>query len=197
VSQGNLFGDPPAPPPSRPAPAEPAAPIHLGHGPVVRLPIISLWQPWAWLLVRMYKDVENRRWPLPSSYAERPVLIHAAKRRDDPSWLSANAMYQDIHRAPPEPLPSWEHLELGGIVGIVRFQHVTLRPKEEPSAAWHMPNQFGWVVDRAAPLPFTPLRGQQGFWSVDVTMEEGFLRGFQTAINHVPTLRRGRARGAP
>lgn len=51
------------------------------------IPAISLWQPWAWLLVHGHehangKRVENRGWPLPtgpSGMAGAWCLIHAAK----------------------------------------------------------------------------------------------------------------------
>lgn len=41
---------------------------------------LSLWQPWASLLVHGHKRVETRGWP--TSF-RGPLLIHAAKRLDD------------------------------------------------------------------------------------------------------------------
>jgi len=37
---------------------------------------ISIRQPWAWLIVNGYKDIENRSWP--TKFRGR-VLIHASK----------------------------------------------------------------------------------------------------------------------
>lgn len=30
---------------------------------LLKLPILSIRQPWAWLIVNGYKDIENRTWP--------------------------------------------------------------------------------------------------------------------------------------
>ena len=49
-----------------------------GVGGVLRLPrqAISIRQPWAWLIVHGWKNIENRMWR--TSY-RGPVLIHASK----------------------------------------------------------------------------------------------------------------------
>ena len=40
---------------------------------------ISIRQPWAWLIVHGYKDVENRTW---ATKHRGPILIHAGKTLD-------------------------------------------------------------------------------------------------------------------
>jgi len=40
---------------------------------------ILIRQPWAWLIVHGYKDVENRTW---STKYRGPILIHAGKTLD-------------------------------------------------------------------------------------------------------------------
>jgi hypothetical protein len=41
---------------------------------------LSVRQPWAWLIVNGYKDIENRNWP--TSFRGR-IYIHAGKRFDE------------------------------------------------------------------------------------------------------------------
>jgi hypothetical protein len=52
--------------------------LDMKLAPVVgqRLKILSVWGPWAQLLVLGIKDVENRRWSTPY---RGPVAIHASK----------------------------------------------------------------------------------------------------------------------
>lgn len=47
---------------------------------------ISIHQPWAWLIVEGYKDIENRTWL--TAY-RGPVLIHAGLTRADPEDVQA------------------------------------------------------------------------------------------------------------
>jgi hypothetical protein len=41
-----------------------------------KLKAISIRQPWAWLIVNGYKDIENRIW---AAKLRGPVLIHAGQ----------------------------------------------------------------------------------------------------------------------
>ena len=43
---------------------------------LLKLPILSIRQPWAWLIVNGYKDIENRTW---STRFRGKVLIHGMK----------------------------------------------------------------------------------------------------------------------
>ncbi len=43
---------------------------------LLKFPILSIRQPWAWLIVNGYKDIENRTW---STRFRGKVLIHAGK----------------------------------------------------------------------------------------------------------------------
>ncbi len=54
---------------------------------------LSLWQPWAWLVVNGHKDIENRKWRLPRTFqVPQRVYIHAGLsmatlRPDDLEWI--------------------------------------------------------------------------------------------------------------
>lgn len=44
---------------------------------------ISLWQPWASLIIWGEKEYETRSWPAPRSLIGQDIVIHAAKRPID------------------------------------------------------------------------------------------------------------------
>src|SRR5277367_1612250 len=72
--------------------------------------IISIRQPWATLIVRGIKDIENRSWP--TKY-RGPVLVHASLR---PIALPL----VDIARQFGMDLPQFE-LPLGGVIGTTNI----------------------------------------------------------------------------
>jgi hypothetical protein len=115
---------------------------------------LSILQPWAWLIVNGYKDIENRSW---STKRCGTVLIHAGKRwgaeqRDDLEYIRDD--FPDI------PLPA--EFDLGGIVGAARIVDCV----SESTSPWFN-GPFGFVLDeqRRSPL-FVPWRGQLGFFDI-------------------------------
>lgn len=132
---------------------------------------LSIRQPWAWLIVNGHKDIENRTW---STNYRGHVLIHASKGM-------TRAEYEDVedflHFTPKLShirLPAFEDLQRGGIVGVAVVLDCV--PDFRRSSPWHMPDQFGFAMSHACPLPFTPLKGALGFFEsgLDVaTIERG------------------------
>lgn len=120
--------------------------------PAETLPTVALaiQQPWAWLIVHGFKDVENRDWP---TRRRGRFLIHASRKVDTWSvpWIR--------ERFPSIVLP--ESYETGGIVGEAELVDcVTVS-----SSRWFS-GAFGFVLANPKPLPFRPLRGQLGFFEV-------------------------------
>jgi hypothetical protein len=119
---------------------------------------LSIRQPWAWLIINAGKDIENRKW---FSKYHGPLLIHAGKGMtraeydDVAAWLASRPELAHIR------LPAREHLERGGIVGMVNMYGSVNRS----DSSWFFgPN--GLVFAGARPLPFTPYKGQLGFFRV-------------------------------
>lgn len=115
--------------------------------------VLSVRQPWAWLIVNGHKDVENRTW---STTFRGEVLIHAAKT------MSRN-YYEDVFAqcfTRGIELPPYEALERGGIVGIAEIVGCVTN-SESP---WFF-GPCGFVIRNARPLPFEPLRGSLGFFN--------------------------------
>lgn len=118
---------------------------------------LSIWQPWAWFIVRRFKPVENRLW---ATNYRGPLLIHASKKYDtgmDVAWA------EDLIGAKLPPRAFFDRLQ-GGICGIAdQTDCVTRHP-----SPW-LSGPHGFVLDNAAPVPFTPYRGMQGLFNVPET----------------------------
>src|SRR5690242_19271129 len=71
---------------------------------------LSVQQPWAWLIVNGYKDIENRDW---ATKVRGRIGIHAGKKVDAEGYEWVRSARPDI------PLPPMSALEKGGIVGAV------------------------------------------------------------------------------
>jgi hypothetical protein len=117
-----------------------------------KLKAISIRQPWAWLIVNGYKDIENRIW---EPKLRGPVLIHAGKSRahlsaDDLRYLKRHYRIADLP----------EKFETGGIVGVAE---ITGCVKCHRSKWFQGP--FGWTLANARRLPFKPVKGQLKFFS--------------------------------
>ena len=130
---------------------------------------LSIRQPWAWAIIRpdvtdvvaraeLYmtgkiKDIENRSWP---TNRTGRVFVHAGKAwgRDEREDLE---LCRDLY--PDLPWP--EKYELGGIVGSVMVRNCVF---ESPSRWFSGP--YGFVLSKAVPTPFIPLRGMLNFFPV-------------------------------
>lgn len=156
------------------------------------LPCISLWQPWASLVMCGAKKIETRSWPVPPRiFATNPfsdgsvrVLIHAAKTR---KYLDTAGSYF-VRKHYPEGI----HCPAGAILGEVCLKRcifiteefaASLTPQER-ALGDYTPGRYAWVLDRPDVIPPHPYRGRQGwFWvqQEELPVREGFL-DFPTAF---------------
>lgn len=113
---------------------------------------LTVWQPWAELIVMGAKDVENRSW---TTRHRGPVLIHAAARMNV-SDLDDLARCHGIELGRST-------LKLGVILGAVDL--VDCRKKI--TSDWHHHGSFGWYLDNPRRLP-TPIfyKGQLRLFDV-------------------------------
>lgn len=111
-----------------------------------KMQAISVRQPYAWLIVNGYKDIENRTWP---TRFRGTLLIHAAgKLHRDMGWVREIAAEEGIK------LPA--RFSTGGIVGVVEVVSCVQRHRSD----WfHGP--YGFVLTRPKTLPFYKVSGQQ------------------------------------
>jgi hypothetical protein len=115
---------------------------------------ISVRQPWAWLIVNGYKDVENRDW---KRDLRGEVLIHASRMID-------HSGYEFLYRELPELfaiVPKADVIERGGIVGKATITDCVT----SHLSIWFR-GRYGFLFDTdlSTPLPFKPCAGQLGFF---------------------------------
>jgi len=122
---------------------------------------ISIRQPWAWMILHAGKDIENRTWP---TKFRGPVLIHAAKRSTRWEHETARAF---ADRLTGRSIPTADHLERGGIVGVVEIVDCVQHSK----SGWFEDVGFGFVLRNPRPLPFTLCRGALGFFPLPLGVE--------------------------
>jgi len=120
---------------------------------------LSIRQPWAWLIVSGHKDVENREW---STNFRGRVLIHAGKTMTRAEY--DDAVSTALHVGYRGTVPSREQLQRGGIVGVATI--VGCVPPANRTSPWHMPDQFGFQIEDAKPIPFVACKGMLNFFSV-------------------------------
>jgi hypothetical protein len=131
---------------------------------------ISLWQPWATLVVIGAKEFETRGWP--TSY-RGPLAIHAAKK-----W---GPEFEAILRTEPFRTVLHGHdLPKGAIVGTVELvgcfptEAVLMPDGQERAFGNYGPGRYAWKlanpVDFLVPIAY---RGQQGFFDVPLPEVDG------------------------
>ena len=81
---------------------------------------ISIQQPWAWLIVNGYKDLENRTWA--TKYRGR-VLIHAPKTVDKTGFQAQREWVQASGIQIPDDLPTGAIVGEATITGTVTASH--------------------------------------------------------------------------
>lgn len=134
----------------------------------ITLPCLSLRQPWAWMVTRGGKSVENRRW---NTRFRGTFLLQAAKGLRLSEYNDAIEWAAAATGARLSAMPSFDMIERGGIVGAARLVDVHA-PESSHGGPWHMTDQFGFQLESITPLPFRPYTGSLGFFRVTLTDAE-------------------------
>lgn len=144
---------------------------------------LSIKQPWAWLICKGIKDVENRTWWLHMS----PLLNHPSYAKNVPmrmfvhASLSKSEMSKDIlasilrhlsGRQASEFMLVYERLSFGAIVGEVDVVGCKYRFSEENDnlySVWHEIGMYGLLLANPAlydePIP---CKGKLGFFEPEL-----------------------------
>lgn len=124
-------------------------------------PCISIRQPWAWLIVNGYKDIENRSW---KTARRGRVLVHASKGMTDQEWFDAMLFATRMCQVPMAVVDKSRDevaQQRGGIVGSVEIVDCV----DGHRSPWFV-GEYGFVLRNAKPLPFIPYKGALGFFGV-------------------------------
>lgn len=125
---------------------------------------VSVARPWAGLIVRSGKDVENRTWP--TSYRGR-LVIHASQRWD--------AHATDLATAAGLPSAAREHpCGYLGTVDLVGVHHA--RQCRGGCSLWAEPDSWHWVLlhPHALPAPL-PGPGRLGLFTPPAAVTDAIL----------------------
>lgn len=130
--------------------------------------VLSVRQPWAWLIMNGGKDIENRTW---RTDIRGRVFIHASKGVTKEEWQDA---WDWVRMTFPEV---WEKgrqeikpgsIERGGIVGSVELVDCVTSSSSEWFAG-----RYGFVLRDPQKTPFFPCKGRLGFFKAEDI--KGFL----------------------
>ena len=126
--------------------------------------VLTLWQPWASLIVLRHKRFETRSWKRNGLIGEC-IAIHAAKR---PSKDLDSELIDELAKLALNPA----HLPLGAVIGtgvITAFYRAeTIAPSlSRPELVFgdYSPGRWAWRIEHVEALPQpVPARGRQGIW---------------------------------
>lgn len=121
---------------------------------------LSIRQPWAWAILHAGKRIENRTW---QTLYRGPFLIHAGKGMTRQEYLDFSLWYRQTFQDAIE-VPAMEQMERGGIVGRAKIVGCVSRTADP----WFF-GPYGFQLADVEPLPFTPCKGQLGFFKPEVT----------------------------
>lgn len=113
--------------------------------------VIVVRQPWAWLIVNGFKDIENRSWM--TRY--RGTLLIQASANLPPKWALEESCLFARRRGVKLP----DEFEKGGIVGMVELEDCVTRSRSK----W-FEGPVGWVLSKPTKIPLIPLKGQLGLF---------------------------------
>ena len=148
--------------------------------------VLSVRQPWAYLIVAGYKDIENRTW---YTNPRGPLLIHASKAVDPNDFPKQRQWIREAGIDIPEDLPR------GAIVGSVNLTAVRWSSQGYDGASrfytapdnysnpWYE-GPYGFEMEDAVPFyqPI-PYRGSFGIrWARDRDMTTDLFKSIPDGI---------------
>lgn len=145
--------------------------------------VISIWQPYATLVVEGFKQFETRTWAPPRSVIGQRIGIASTKnivpaQRAEFDSENFQTFYEDLG------LPSLDELPRGYLLGTVlldSYEEITEEflediTHEEKAYGWYNLGGFAWRLKRPEKLAHPiPIRGAQGLYEW-----RGFENGAQT-----------------
>jgi hypothetical protein len=123
---------------------------------------LTICQPYAALIVRGEKRVENREWP--TSY-RGPLAIHAGKSRE---WLDPDD--EVAFRGVGDPLVYGAIVGIARLVDVVHIERIE-RGDYDSFYPWlrehpHTNGTWCWVLEAVRRFPAVAWRGSQGLWDL-------------------------------
>ena len=129
----------------------------------MKLPALSFWQPYAWLIVNGHAAVDSREWSPPDKYIGKTIAIHASKRKVTKlEFESFLQMVKDLKITKHPQTP--DDFDYGAIVGTVQIDGVS---KNSKSYFAH-PGFFHWALSSPKTISPLPKKGMMGWFHVEL-----------------------------
>ena len=119
---------------------------------------ISIRQPWSWLIVNGYKDIENRVWKYEPKY-RGPLLIHTGQKPDPDMKYICDRVDAHFNITIPRKC------NLGGLVGVVTLKDIVT----DHDSVWFNGDCLGFVLSKPKLLHFTTMKGKLGLFNVQLS----------------------------
>lgn len=118
--------------------------------------VLTIKQPWAWLIAQGFKDVENRTWQ--TSY-RGPLAIHVGKSED---VMKDKAILNWIEGKGISLCPSFTQMrsQMGHIIAVVKLTDIV----QDSSSIWAIDGQFHWEIENVQLINPIPAKGKLGLW---------------------------------
>lgn len=135
---------------------------------------LSIRQPWASLIVKGFKDVENRSW---QTFIRGEIAIHSSSSKTEDDWDDAiitvavirAIAFSDAEKWLIETIGEFDKLPRGAILGTVEITDC----KRERMSPWHFDENWGFYLQNPKEIKKPiPAKGKLGFWDFDLRLEE-------------------------
>ena len=135
---------------------------------------LSIRQPWASLIIKGFKDVENRSW---RTSIRGEIAVHASASKTEDDWDDAIITASMIQTITFSEAKEWliktigdsDKLPRGVILGTVEIADC----KRERTSLWHFEENWGFYLQNPKELKKPiPAKGKLGFWDFDLSLAE-------------------------
>jgi len=136
--------------------------------PTTPVKCLSVRQPFAWLLVNGFKDVEYRTWK--TDY-RGTIFIHASKTIDKEAYRD---VWEHLTKVEGIEMPPLTEAETGGLVGCVELVDIVTGESavNETKTAWELdPNTQNWIVTNPYTMDLYSTKGRVRLFTVELPSE--------------------------
>jgi activating signal cointegrator 1 len=120
---------------------------------------LSIWQPWASLIMSGHKKIETRSWPAPHSIRGTRIAIASTRSIRDEQRQAVSEDSFRVHYA-ATGLPDMGYLPMGLVLGIVIVdgcreidpEFLEGLDEQEEAFGWYGPGRFAWFLRHPEPL---------------------------------------------
>lgn len=130
---------------------------------MTKIPVISLWMPWANWVMLGWKEIETRTHKRFYSLAGKKIAIHCSLKWDDTALEQAGPYLQDWQIARTK-----DFLRIGGgIIGTVcvtAARPLTAEDSHRALIDCGSVERHGLILAYPKVIPVIPCRGKQGVW---------------------------------